>query len=274
MEPTPEETYQFDLQGFLLLKQVLTPQEVDEANAVLDSRTLATHSMQNPTRAPLHPRSAFLMWDKIFRDLIDHPQVLSYLIAWVDRSLRLDHCYPLFSAFGEKQLPLHHGGYPYQYFARYDQQRGRIFNTLVVVSWALTDLPATLGTFTCIPGSHKASFAPPAAVMQHERPAGYVIDVPMERGDVVIFTEALTHGSRTWRARHQRRTLLYKYAAPCVAWSNETWPDELLDLLSERQRRLLRPAYMHDVHSRGHGFRNAVMRPDSYPLLDSAKDDH
>lgn len=35
----------------------------------------------------------------------------------------------------------------------------------------------------------------------------------MKAGSAVIFTEALTHGAMPWRANHERRTLLYRYAA-------------------------------------------------------------
>ena len=28
----------------------------------------------------------------------------------------------------------------------------------------------------------------------------------------IVFTEALTHGTKPWRGRQQRRTLLYRYA--------------------------------------------------------------
>ena len=32
-----------------------------------------------------------------------------------------------------------------------------------------------------------------------------------DAGDAVIFTEALTHGTKDWRGTHERRAFLYKY---------------------------------------------------------------
>ncbi len=38
-------------------------------------------------------------------------------------------------------------------------------------------------------------------------------------GSVVLFSEALTHGTAPWNGAHQRRTLLYKYCQSHLAWS-------------------------------------------------------
>ena len=35
----------------------------------------------------------------------------------------------------------------------------------------------------------------------------------MKAGDALIFTEGLTHGTLPWKGKHERRTLLYRYAA-------------------------------------------------------------
>jgi ectoine hydroxylase-related dioxygenase (phytanoyl-CoA dioxygenase family) len=37
--------------------------------------------------------------------------------------------------------------------------------------------------------------------------------VAAKKGSAVIFSEALTHGAAPWVASHQRRTLLYRFAA-------------------------------------------------------------
>ena len=64
------------------------------------------------------------------------------------------------------------------------------------------------GGFTCVPGSHKSNFLKhmPADVARFEAatPIG-VVQPPMEAGDVLIFTEALIHGTAEWKANHERR---------------------------------------------------------------------
>ena len=55
-----------------------------------------------------------------------------------------------------------------------------------------------------------------------------------------MFTEALTHGTASWRGKHQRRTLLYKYCQSQVAYGNTRvkMPEGIE--LSERQKILFR----------------------------------
>jgi hypothetical protein len=59
---------------------------------------------------------------------------------------------------------------------------------------------------------------------------------------MLIFTEALIHGSRPWRAENRRRALIYSYAPGCLAWMNYDWckPYEML-VTNDIQRTLLRP---------------------------------
>ena len=88
-----------------------------------------------------------------------------------------------------------------------------------------------------MPGSHKASFTLP------ERPdSRLAVEVPLAAGDLVVFTEALTHGTLAWRGPGIRRTLLYKYSPGSSTWAeDQRWPAALLEQLTERQRLLLQP---------------------------------
>jgi len=63
----------------------------------------------------------------------------------------------------------------------------------------------------------------------------------MAAGDVVVFSEALIHGTLPWHAFEERRTLVYKYSPGNSAWSLVRWPPELLAACTDRQRLLLQP---------------------------------
>jgi ectoine hydroxylase-related dioxygenase (phytanoyl-CoA dioxygenase family) len=263
-----EDRYVFDVQGYLHLRGVLSADEVTEINDVLDDHADELVDMSwtgNP--GGTHPRADFLLWDESLRNLLDHPRIIPYLEQWVDPAVRLDHCYGIFTQPGTRQLPMHHGGTPFHHFAYHVVQPPHIYNGLVVVSWALNTFPVGQGTFTCIPGSHRAAFRCPPAVTSYERELECVTEVPLGPGDVVIFSEAITHGAKPWTTDYQRRNLLFKYAPGCLAWSNERWRPELLELATPRQRRLLRPPYVHDVTAPAPGFRTAVSSPDYVPLL-------
>ena len=88
----------------------------------------------------------------------------------------------------------------------------------------------------CVPGSHRSNFPPPDRL-----DADLVVEVPMRAGDVVIFTEALRHGTATWQGPEQRRTLLYKYSPGNSAWAHETWPAALMEGCTPRQQLMLQP---------------------------------
>ena len=177
---------------------------------------------------------------------MDHPRILPYLDVLLGEGFRLDHYYGIHMRTGTKGLRLHGGGTPYEPEEYYVFRRDRMYNGLSVVTWALTDAPPGQGGFACIPGSHKANYPCPPDIREFERDPGCVVQVPMRAGDVVIFTEALTHGTHPWTAPHQRRSLLYKYAPKHLAWAPHAgrWSEELSDLLTERQRRLLQPPYI------------------------------
>ena len=59
------------------------------------------------------------------------------------------------------------------------------------------------GGFVCVPGSHKSNFLQhmPRDVARFERDVDWVVQPSMAAGDVLIFTEALIHGTATWDGR-------------------------------------------------------------------------
>ena len=62
----------------------------------------------------------------------------------------------------------------------------------------------------------------------------------MPAGSVILFSESLTHGTATWRAEHERRTLLYKYCVSHIAWTSKRVEMPTLVDLTPRQQLLLR----------------------------------
>ena len=62
---------------------------------------------------------------------------------------------------------------------------------------------------------------------------------------MLIFTEALVHGTRRWQSDHRRRSLLYKYSPGYSAWGNAERMQRYEDLATnDLQRALLRPPYV------------------------------
>jgi ectoine hydroxylase-related dioxygenase (phytanoyl-CoA dioxygenase family) len=112
-----------------------------------------------------------------------------------------------------------------------------MYNGLIVVMYALKDVNEGDGGFVCVPGSHKANHPFYPNVDSH-----LVVNPNPKAGDMLIFTEALVHGTRKWRSENLRRSLLYKYSPGYSTWGNPQNLERLLPLATtDVQRSLLRP---------------------------------
>ena len=226
------ERYHFDVRGYLVRRGALTSGEVAELNEAVDGLRLP------PPATDIHSQrfSGHLPRAPAFRALIDHPAVIDIVLELCGSYARLDHAYGIVMTPGTSGLGLHGGAAPFDPAQYYVVRGDGIHCGLIAVQWALVDHPRGAGGFCCIPGSHKAAFARPPGAEE------LVEDIPLAAGDLVLFTEALTHATVPWRGPGQRRSLLYKYSPGSSSWAEDQgWPAELLGLLSERQRLLLQP---------------------------------
>jgi hypothetical protein len=238
---TELERYLFDLQGFLVVEDVLSPPEVSRLNEAIDRRTDGVKGTDG-SDARIY---GFLTWDEPgFRDLIDHPRVLPHLKALLGEGFRLDHEYGMYMGPCIQGLSVHGGGTPYRPDQFYHCQNGQMHNGLTVLAYALTDVKPGDGGFCCVPGSHKANFPCPPELRRFEVNPGCITQVPMRAGSVLFFTEALTHGTRDWTAPYERRALLFKYSPAHESWGRADRSPDLLDRLTDRQRRILEPPYI------------------------------
>jgi Phytanoyl-CoA dioxygenase (PhyH) len=235
---TDAERYAFDVRGYLVRRRVLGPEEVAALQRAVDRLALPP-----PGDGILSQRfKDFLHTDPAFVALLDHPAVLPVLTELCGGGVRLDHAYGLVMDQGQSGLGLHGGGTPFDHAQFYVVAGGAISCGLVAVHWALVDQPAGLGGFCCVPGSHKAAFPVPTGADL----GPLVQEVPLAAGDVVLFTEALTHGTLPWRAGWQRRALFYKYSPGSSSWGrDEVYDRRLWRQLSRRQRLLFEGAYVY-----------------------------
>ncbi|HZT40731.1 MAG TPA: phytanoyl-CoA dioxygenase family protein [Chthonomonadaceae bacterium] len=233
---TPEEKFLVDLQGYLVIKNVLTPAEVAALNAIADEK------FARPAGVTGRQSSRVSTWGPPYQALIDHPRIVPYLVELIDSKFRLDHDYCIFMQEGDAGGSLH-GGEGHEGDHWYKYRDGVIRNGLCVITFFLTPAAEGDGGFACIPGTHKSHFldAIPSDVRRFERPAPYVVQPAVEAGDALFFTEALIHGTMTWRARHERRALLYKYSPGHSAWSQNYYNLDDYANLTEQQRRILAP---------------------------------
>jgi hypothetical protein len=235
---TDHDRYLFDVRGWLVLRGVLDVDEVAHYNALLDR-------LRPEDIADTDERDTALRWlfdvHHDFAALMDHEVLFPYLSEFVDGKLRIDGAYALVKLPGEGVALHARPQSPRDGTGWYHVHRGAITSGLTGVEWALTDMPVGTGGFRCISGSHKANFEVP-----FEELDSYAEDIPVRAGDVILFTEALTHGSM-WFGPGARRVLVYKYCPGTVAWLADVWDDAARGHLTERQRQMTLPPFVYDA---------------------------
>ena len=240
---TEEEKFRFDLQGFIVLTGVLT-----RAECTLLSKLSDTAWPRQPGDGAFRRTEAISRWGGAFLNLIDHPCVLPYLVELIGPRLRADHDYCIFMRSGADGQNIHGGPMRYESDHWYHYHDGVMRNGLMVATWVLNDAEPGDGGFVCIPGSHKTNFidAVPKDVLTQEYRPDYVIQPELRAGDVLLFTEALIHGTATWRGSQERRALLYKYSPPHSSWAKVPYNLQHYPNASPQQQRLMAPASVED----------------------------
>ena len=245
MDDLELQQYLFDLQGYLVIEDALSPDEVATLNEQLDRQEpLTAGKSQRFGRAaggaPACP--GFLDWGQPFCDLLDHPRIMPVLRFRLGDCFRLDRLYGIRMREGDSSGQLHSDygasshtteSVPGDYYAPRDNA---IDNGFVVVSWSLSQSGPEQGGFCCIPGSHKCNYKLPQVISaaREEAPCAVVPSAPA--GSAILFTEALTHATAAWKGPHERRSLLYKYCVSQMAWSSKrVQPPADLELTPRQQ---------------------------------------
>lgn len=267
----------FDLQGFVVLRGVLSSEEVAAANAAIDAHSW--HERQRPVRNSKDDTkfagdmrngrldmAGMLGWEAphrdIFRKMLAHPGLVPYLHELVGEGYRLDHS-PLVIGQnkGSEGFSLHGG--PLDANGRFVPQlqyrcmQGQIYNTLLGVSFQLSDHNAGDGGFCVVRGSHKMNFPISNSMLQGDD-ADFLescVEQPVtQAGDVVLFSEATVHGCLPWTPEErQRRIALFRFAPPTHAFARgyctSQWPEEYLKDMSEQQLAVMQPPF-HPMYDR------------------------
>jgi hypothetical protein len=249
-----DEKYLFDLMGYLVIPNALATEEVEACNQAIDHNiellreresSLAGGSEALAGTAYRRDMGGMLSWERPwcepFRQLLVHAKVSLYLKLILGDRYRLDHGPSLIAMDrGTEGGALHGGGIERPNFSEaYFFKDGRIYCGLTVVEFMLADEQAEDGGLALIPGSHKANLACPGAMKLYQQYQQYVVKIEAKAGDAVIFTETLTHGTLPWKAKHQRRALLYKFSPGFQAYSQGahqvTYPDYIEDMSPEER---------------------------------------
>lgn len=269
---TPTQQYLFDLQGYLHLPGLLTP---EQAGTLLDAaKRLERDALESASTSPKwksvwgaqywqNPKHSYfahgsnnhgqtLMVDDFwhfpdaFDFLIDYAPTLAIVRSVVQGDIGVNNSELRIRYPGN--LTGMHMGYPHgsgpKY--RYNILDGKIDCMMVRMIYFLHDVKADEGVTCFVPGSHLGRFPMPEPRATVDREPG-VIGIPVKAGDAIFFTENCRHGGFPNHSDRTRYTLHVGYGPAWLHSQNIATMDEevhatdtLLARLTEPQRKLLR----------------------------------
>jgi len=267
-----EQKYLFDLNGYIIVRNVLSTEEVAVANNVIDKRekealdrseaalrnTKQGTFLSGDGKSPRLDLGGILEWgddSKIFRSLLAHPKLIPYLHTLVGPGYRLDHMpFCILQEKGSEGFHLHGGmidcmSGDFNYYLSYQCINDQISNSLLGCSVALVDHNPGDGGFCIVRGSHKSNFRAPRDMIHGDAHRELLVETCLKAGDVVLFSEATVHGALPWQADRQRRLALYRFAPPTMAYGRSyattppAWPSLITDEMTEAELAVLTPPY-------------------------------
>lgn len=243
---TPEQKYEFDTQGYLVLKDIFDENFIKKANKILESLEQKKES-EYPHNVILGKKrtekelyiSNIIEADNFFFSLINNKKYINILKKIHIGNFRLNHTYSI-SRWDQGYTYLHMAARPLHPKATYQCNGDEIFSLTNKVVIPLLGSKQEDGGFGVIPGSHKANFKRPYGDHPNDNPSFKYIDV--NAGDIIIFTEALTHGSFVNISGKQRRTIFLCYSVGYMPdWGKLglTFSENFIKQLTKEQKKIV-----------------------------------
>lgn len=253
-----EADYFFDLQGYRVLDEALSPSQLEWINAWIDAQPAAEPGqwlddveVQTYQRHDGVNYQNILEGGRVFEEHIDNP-------AWIDQVRRYVctpfHKLSINEAFLNVRrsggfIGLHSGGHSAYSVMSFRHRTGGWMVGQINILMALTDIGPGDGATTVIPGSHKAHELHPALAggghvgYNDDIVAGEQLgmrEVHLKAVQAVMFTDAITHGSTERTNPGERRVLIYRYSPHCITPRYMYLPSEgLLDRLTPERREIV-----------------------------------
>ena len=220
-EVTYEEKFLFDIQGFLILRGAIDRGLVEALDQAVVANEAKDHDESWADGLPVVAGKHFIKdlnienqvrlnglprLDPIFDPLIAHPAILPYLKEFMGEP-QLVNTWSISKYEGRDATGWHNGLPTDEYLVRGD----KIYSPMVNVVTMLTPNHPGDGCFCVIPGSHKRNFDLDPKWKEAGLDTPGAIEVTGDAGDVMIFSEALTHAGAAKTSKRRRTTLQYNH---------------------------------------------------------------
>ena len=241
MSVTPDQRFEFDVQGYLHLRGALPPEEVELYRQWLaDAERTDTKALNadDPERMKHHlnrPVSRVLDADVRFLRFLDHPVAVPLLSEFLGPDYRhidndLYYTHPSYAGGqwhrGVRAHPTGH------------VVNGRFLCPMVKVFFCMTDVGPGEGEFVVVPGSHRAMFEIETKG-RIDLPGQHVFD-DVRAGDVIVFNEGLLHNGRPNPSQKTRKTMIVNFGRrDAGVWIGYAPRQATLDAATPRQREIL-----------------------------------
>ena len=221
---TEEEKWHYDLFGYLVLRQVVSPAEVERMLAVANGWFADPEAAPEPVNVTQDEYSGVLgniqYGDQIFERLSLNEKVLRVVMGLMWNRPRLFNC----ALVLQKQHPisedekerLHRDTSGFEFpdgfhnpHNDYQAGDGQIYSNFVNTAITLVDVPEDNG-FMCIPGTHKSRIKFPTT-LGIDNELAPAITFALKVGDCLVFSPRLMHGTKFWKVDYPRRVVFSRY---------------------------------------------------------------
>lgn len=264
-----EMDYLFDLQGYLILRNAISKADLAEMNQWVDDHwEYVENRPDEPTQqwvnnVELHSYGAddgvnfqnIIEGAPVFERLIDHPAWFPLAQRYINPANGISIHENFLNVRGPGGfLYIHCGGHtPLCYLTFRNHNTGEWMVGQINVLMALQDVGPGDGPTVLVPGSHKSTEIHPRleqegkgliAINDHQA-AGTALgmqEMYLNAGDVLFFTDTVTHGSAERTNPGHRRVAIYRYSPKFIRTRfNYEWSEGLLARLTAQQRNTIEP---------------------------------
>ncbi|MDQ5854247.1 MAG: phytanoyl-CoA dioxygenase family protein [Chloroflexota bacterium] len=256
--PTALDDFLFDLRGYLILRQAVTPELVDDLNRVIEQLPPLAYQewYGNAQRRDYTESTGLELHNCVevgepFERLIDHPSWINYVRHYCGEEqsyvegLFIDEC--ILSVRGPGgHHPVHSGGYKGALRGAYQYKHGVFRCGQCNIILALTDIGPGDGATMVIPGSHKSNFPHPnagnyAQLDRMDELEG-AVELHLQKGDALLFVDGIMHGGSSRTNPGERRVVIYRYGPSWGATRfGFAYSHALLERLTPERRKILQP---------------------------------
>lgn len=250
------ERYEFDRQGYLIIRDMLSKSQTRDLSAAIDaledraevqlSRPVDKVSAWGPeyrhdVEHGYYVSGArqtgktmiiedFFNADPVFDLLVGHLPTLEYIRAIVQERPTINNS-EIRIRYPGNQTGTHLGG-PVASKYRYSYTGDGISCMMVRMIYFVHDVQAGQGEFCVVPATHKSNMFSPYEGTDPDKEPG-MIGLPVRAGDAILFTENLRHGGLTNRSQQTRKTLHVGYGPYWMKSQNISTMDEEPNILPE-----------------------------------------